>query len=226
MKNLCYLLLLISSVTFAQEIDFNKRPHLETKATYTMEVAPDKITLGITLSETDSKGKVSLETLENKLQNVLRKNDIDIKTQLVLDDVSSDYQKYLLKKTDVEKEKTYQLILHDAVTTGAVLKDLEAEGIANIRLLKTEYEKEEELKITLRGKAVAKAKKQAEAMVGALDQKLGKAIYISDTSVNIGYYRTNYATNSVQLNENTNAPDVNFESIEVQASVTVYFELE
>lgn len=225
MKKLCYLLLFISSITFAQEIDYNKRPHLETKATYTMEVAPDKITLGITLSETDSKGKVSLETLENKLQKVLRKNNIDIKTQLVLDDVSSGYQKYLLKKTDVEKEKTYQLILHDAVTTGAVLKDLEAEGIANIRLLKTEYEKEEELKITLRGKAVAKAKKQAEAMVGALDQKLGKAIYMSDLETHFGYttMRSNMALNSKM---ESNSPDVNFESIWVQASVTVYFELE
>ncbi|PCJ96105.1 MAG: SIMPL domain-containing protein [Flavobacteriaceae bacterium] len=230
MKNiLLTLLLLVTTLSFSQETDYAKIPQLQTKTTFTTEVSPDKIVLSIVLSENNTRGKVSLEELEKRLQLVLKQNKIDLKKQLTLTDLSSNFQDYFLKKTDVQKTKNYHLQLGDAMTAGKVLRGLANQDISNVRLLKTEYSKIEELKIELRGKAVLKARKQAESMVKSLDQELGPAIYISDLET---YFSGGYKSRAAGLNvanysmESMESDlDVSFEKIRVDATVTVYFAL-
>lgn len=221
--------LLISALTFGQQMDYSKVAQLQTKATYTQEVYADKITLSITLAEANTKGKVSVEKLEQRLKKTLLDNNIDLKTQLTLSNMGSNFRDYFLRKTDVQKVKNYELELYDAVTAGNILKGLESQDISNVRLLKTEYSKLEELKVELKGKAVEKAKKQAEEMLKPLDQVLGPAIFVSDlqTEVYPMMRATNSRFNANLSNEaNSNSPlDVNFDKIKVEATVTVYFRL-
>ncbi|MFI2741493.1 SIMPL domain-containing protein [Zhouia sp. PK063] len=225
-----YVALLITSISFSQEVDFTKIPQLQTKATYTTSVSPDLITLSITLSEVNTKGKVSVEELENKMKKVLLANEIDLQKQLTLTDLSSNFKDYFLKKTDIQKTKNYQLQVYSAVTAGNVLKGLESQEISNVQLLKTAYSKLEELKIELKGKAVEKAKKQAQEMVKSLHQTLGSAIYISDLQTNISGFLNNKVKGLNVIGYAENQSDdqlqVAFDKIVVDATVSVYFKLE
>ena len=109
MKTLnCYLLVIffgINFYAFSQDIDYTKIPQVQTKATYTMEVQPDKITLSITLSENNTKGKVTVENLEKKMLEILHSNNIEISKKLTLKDLSSNFQSYFLKGTEIQKIK-------------------------------------------------------------------------------------------------------------------------
>ncbi|MCO6176239.1 SIMPL domain-containing protein [Flavobacterium sp. NRK F10] len=228
MKNLFFILLFIPLVSLAQVNDFTKTPQLQTKATYTTEVIPDKITLSITLAEQNTKGKVSVEELEKRMEKVLLENNVDIQKQLTLKDISSNFKDYFLKKTDIQKTKNYQLEIFDAVSAGTILKELESQEISNVELLKTEYSKIEELKIELKGKAILKAKKQAEEMVKNLNQELGPAIYISDLETNIFGRASGLnvrGLNSISNQINGDDLDISFDKIRIEATVTVYFAL-
>jgi uncharacterized protein YggE len=223
------LFLLVTSISLGQDINLQNIPQLQTIATYTQEVYADKIILSIALSEADTKGKISVEELEQRMKKVLLDNGIDIKKQLTLTNMASDFRDYFLKKTDVQKVKNYELVIFDALTAGKILKGLEKKEISNVRLLKTEYSKLEELKIELKGKAVLKAKRQAEEMLKNLDQELGPAIFISDMQTKMYPMRASLNTLVTYNGENDSnkneSLDVNFDKIKVESTITVYFKL-
>lgn len=228
MKKLILFLTLTTTISFAQEKNYQNIPQIQTTATFTQEVTPDKIILSITLSESNTNGKVSMNELEKKLKDVLLSNNIDLAKQLTLTDLSSNFKDYFIKKTDIHKVKNYELTVHNAVTASKVLKGLEEENISNVQLIKTEYSKIEELKIELKGKAVLKAKRQAQEIVSQLNQKLGPAIYISDMQT---YYPENhrkimFAANAISKNESSDELEIDFNKISISATLTVYFKLE
>ncbi|WP_246615778.1 SIMPL domain-containing protein [Aquimarina litoralis] len=237
-KYIIVLLVLLSILGFSQEKDFSRIPQIQTKATYTTEVAPDKIVLSILLKESNTRGKVSVEELEKRLEMVLQSNDIDIQSQLRLVTLSSNFRSFFLKKTDVYKSKSYELELKDLKLVGKILRDLESQKISNVDLSKTEYTKLEELKIELKSKAVLKAKKQAEEMAKALNQSIGKAIFISDVESNINAYQRGVNGLNVrrysaarmaaayEVNRAEAELEVEFDKIKVAATVTVHFRLE
>ncbi|GAB5399911.1 MAG: hypothetical protein Aureis2KO_14960 [Aureisphaera sp.] len=225
------LLLLLVFVTFSaysQEHNFLEKPYLQTTATYTTEVVPDQIYLSIIISEKDTKGKIPVEELENRMMIKLKALGINTQEQLSLSDLSSDFRKYLLKKKDVLKDKSYLLLVNDANTAGKVLKELEMISISNVNLQKVDYSKMEELKIELRGKAVAKAKRQAESLLNPLGQVVGKAVFISDNNPEINSRRVRlsasnsfYAVPPMDFTD----PSTDFERIKIQSEVTVFFEI-
>ena len=234
MKKLVIITFLTFSLfIYSQDRDYTKIPQIQSKATYTTEVQPDKITLSITLAESNSKGKISVEQLEIKLLDVLKLNQIDISKNLTLKDLSSNFQSYFLKRTEVVKSKNYNLEINSAKVAGKILKELSENDISNVKLLKTEYSKLEELKIELKGKAVEKAKRQAEEMVKSLDKKVGSVIFIADSDANISNYLSGRVSglnirgaNSISnYDAESETADVSFDNIKIEVTVMVYFEL-
>lgn len=230
MRNSLFFLfcLSFSTIIFSQTQNFLDKPYLETSAIFTTEVTPDNIYLTILITEIDTKGKVSVEVLEKQMTNKLNGLGIDTKKQLKLIDLTSDFKKSLLRKTDVLKNKEYSLIVHDAMMASKVIKVLEQVNISNIRLTKTEYSKLEELKIELKGKAVEKAKRQATAMLAPLNQTVGKAIFISDSNTNVlRYLGSNSALNTLNTSNYTDfeSDKIEINKRKVQVEVTVFFEI-
>jgi uncharacterized protein YggE len=170
----------ISGTVFPQTKNFIDLPYIETSASADTLIVPDRIYLSIILTEKDTKGKISLEELEQKMIEKLAETGIDLSKQLEISDLSSNYKKYALKRKDILKAKTYSLLVYDAKTAMKVLLELEKEEISNISLEKTEHSQFENLKLELKNKAVYKAKKNALYMAEVLNQKVGNAIYISD----------------------------------------------
>lgn len=230
-NNFLVLLFLTCSTTtiLAQHLDYTKVPQIQTKATYTAEVQPDKITLSIVLSENNSKGKILVEDLEKKMFQILNDNKIDVTKQLTLKDLSSNFQNYFLKKTDVLKTKNYNLEVSSASVAGKILKELAENDISNVKLLKTEYSKLEEFKISLKSKAVEKAKKQADEMVLSLDKKVGSVLFISDVEFSTNFLQSKaYGLNIASTNgyfKEEEASEIYFDNIRVETTIIVYFEL-
>jgi len=220
------LLTFVTLQSFSQTKNFIDQPYLETTAVIDTLVVPDRIYLSITITEADTKGKVSVEELENRMNKKLIALGIDTKKQLFLTDAASNFKRYFLKSKDVLKDKSYSLMVYDAVTAGKVLVGLESIEISNVQLTKTEYSKMDQLQLQLKEKVVAKAKVQAESLLKPLNQKLGKAIYIADTNYNV--YRTEMADFKVRnMAAQESAPiDIDFEKIRVESRINITFAIE
>jgi len=231
MKKISFILLLtfMTIQSYSQTKNFIDKPYITTIATVDTLVVPDKIYLSILITEKDTRGKVSVEELENRMNTKLIDLGIDTKKQLSLSDVASNFKNYLLRKKDVLKNKAYTLLVFDAETAGKVMVALESIEISNVQLDKTEYSKIEQLKIELRQKAVSKAITQAKFMLEPLDQNLGKAIFISDTYS--GYSRAQGNVSDIRIYSSINKEQydpiaIEFEKIEIKSTITVNFEIE
>lgn len=212
----------------AQSKNFLDVPYLETSAKVDTLVSPDKIYLSITIQEKDSKGRKSVEEQENKMAQSLKNLGIDIDEQLTIKDLASNYKKYFLRSKEVLKSKQYSLLVYDGLTAGKVMAALEDLDIANTYLEKTEYSKMDELELTLKTRAVKKAKRKAQALTEPLGQKVGMAIHIVDNSQPY-YPRYNQPRMEMKAMTMDAAPaeplDIGFEKIRVESMVSVKFQL-
>lgn len=221
--------LLLSISAPAQSKNFLDQPYLETSAQADTLVIPDRIYLGIVLQESDTKGRVTLEQLEQRMAQRLKAIGIDLEKQLAVSDLSSDFQKYFLRKQEVLKDKAFELLVYDAATAGRVLYELEQLGIANVQLNRTEYAALDALQLTLKSQAMIRARQQAQSMTAAIGQSLGKAVYISDSG---SYYPVapapRMAVYADMADEKSGYQPIEgeFQKIRVEASVQVKFLLD
>lgn len=232
MKNLLSIIALcIVSFVFSQTKNFIDQPYLETSAEADTLVIPDRIYLKITISENDTKNKKSVEELENIMVQKLKNLGIDTNKQLLMNDLASNYKKYILKTSDVMKTKSYDLLVFDGLTAGKVIQELENEDISNIQLLKTQHSQEEKILADLKKRAIIKAKKNANNIANAIGQKAGNAIFISDSKINLNlnsnaFLNTSFGYNAPKQKEEFEPADLNFRKIGFSASLSATFKLE
>ena len=232
MKNfLSIIALCIASFVFSQTKNFIDQPYLETSAEADTLVIPDRIYLKITISENDTKNKKSVEELENIMVQKLKNLGIDTNKQLLMNNLASNYKKYVLKTSDVMKTKSYDLLVFDGLTAGKVIQELENEDISNIQLLKTQHSQEEKILADLKKRAIIKAKKNANNIANAIGQKVGNAIFISDSKINLNlnsnaFLNTSFGYNAPKQKEEFEPADLNFRKIGFSASLSATFKLE
>ncbi len=212
----------------SQQKNFIDQPYIEVKGSADTLVTPDLLYMDITISEEDSKGRSSVEELEKQMLSELEKLSIDLEKQLFVADASSNFKSYFLSGQKVLKTKHYNLLVYKASTLGEVLKRLQSIGIANINLGKTEYSKIDDLQTHVKAKAVQGAKLSAEAMTKALDQKLGKAIYISESNSYVYPLQAKFSSLQVRGMSSTEevTPELSFNQIEIKSEVLVRFILD
>ena len=167
---------------FSAQREFLDQPYIEVEAEADTLVVPDRIYVSITLNEADSKNKKSVEEQEKQLETILKKLKINTDKDLSVLGYSSDFKKYFLKGQSILKTKKYSLLVRDAYTLGNVLISLEEVGISNTEVEKVEYSKSKELLLELKSEAVKRSRITADKLVKPLNQKAGKALYISDTN--------------------------------------------
>ena len=167
---------------FSAQKNFLDQPYIEVSASVDTLVVPDKIYVSITLNEADSKNKKSVEEQEKQLETILKKLKINTDKDLSVLGYSSDFKKYFLKGQNILKTKKYSLLVRDAYTLGNVIISLEEAGISNTEVEKVEYSKYKELLLELKSEAVKRSRITADKLVKPLNQKAGKALYISDTN--------------------------------------------
>ena len=217
--------LLLSAHLFAQEKNFIDQPYLEVNGRAEMEVAPDEIYVRITINEQDSKGKVTVLQQEKDMVRRLKDLGIDVEKKLVVQDMSSD----LFKRKDVSTSKTYQLEVNSATQLAHVFQALQAVGISDASIERTDVSNMDELRQQVRAAAAKDAQQNAQVLASALGQKAGKALFVQDYSYSARPYANIMMAKSAVMDmaaEATAAPTLEFEKIKIEHSVMVRFVLE
>lgn len=237
MRHLLFtLLFLSSSMLIAQpaEKNFIDQNYIEVTGRAEMEIMPDDIYIKILINEKDFKGK-ALVDIEKSMYDKLNELGFDISKDLAIKDLISNFQYYWFIKADVQLSKEYQLLTHDAKTTGRVFIELQKLGISNASISKVENSKITEYRKEVKIAAIKAAQEKAKALALAINQDIGRAIYVLEVETNNrtlagsvasvsniairGYSSSNiYGSRAPE-------PDIEFEKIKLEYNIIVRFEL-
>lgn len=234
MKKIFVLIAIFTSITaFSQEKNFIDKPYLEVQGKADTLVTPNRIYIDVLISEKDTKGKKSVEDLENEMLTKLKSLGIDTEKNVTMQDMMSNYKKYFLKQTDIQKAKSYSILVYDAKITAKVFIGLEEVGISNISIDKLEHSEEKKIQLVINSKAMENAKANALSFTKPLGQNIGKALFINQTK-NIAYRGSvdqirirgaaeakKYDMRAQDYNEN-----IEFEKIKISSEIGVRFALE
>lgn len=222
-------LLTITIIMNSQSKNFIDLPHIEVSGHADTFVTPDMIFIKITLSEKDTKGKMSLDELEKRMVLSLQSLEIDVEKNLKISDILSNYRTHLIKKKDIILTKEYILKVKNAETASKVFILLEDLDISNTSVYKLDHSEIDNIKNLCRTKAVIDAHKKAIALTSPLSQTIGNAIFISDldmipmnpfegvvAGINVQNYRPREASK-------VEVPKIEFEKIKVSSDVRVTF---
>lgn len=203
---------------------FIDKPYIEVIGTAEQEVIPDEIYLKIVLQEKDSKGKSTVESQEKAMITALQQAEIEVEKQLRIQDAASDLKTYWLKGNTVVTRREYVLLLPDAGKLDKVFRELERLEISNVSVQKVSHSRLKEFRLQVKVAAIQAARQKAEQLAGAIQQRIGHAIYIQEMEWEPRPYFSNVAVRAVE-NVAGEGGNVEFEKIRLQASVRVCFEL-
>ena len=181
-KKLAFAFLFISTLSFSQNVgkNFIDQPYIEVTGQIETEVIPNEIYLSIVLNENDKKGKVSIEEQENQMITILKALNIDVEKNFSILDFDGFYKRKFLGENEVTKTKYYQLIVNDGETLGKVYQSLDRIDISNISITKTSHSNIEKITRETKLEALKIAKQKAEDYATAINQSLGKALFIQE----------------------------------------------
>ena len=170
--------------TFAQ---IDERPYIMQNSTCEQKVTPDELFMSITINEKENKGKKSVEQLQQAMIKALETLGINVEEALSLNYMGSEITYSTFKRNITPRTSaTYMLKLGSAATMQRVIAALEAEGITNIQLMRTNYTKENEIYKELAAKAMKSAKEEAANLAEAIGQSIGPALTISSNKYSSG----------------------------------------
>ena len=235
------LLLSISIDGFAQTgvKNFIDQNYIEVTGKAELNILPDMIYLKIVLYDKNNKDKLTLPEIERKMISKLLEIGIDVNKDLSLLDFVSNLKSHLLKTNSVVLTKQYQLIVRDAKSLQKVFFEFQELGISDVSIVKLEHSEIERYRKEAKVFAVKAAKEKAEMLVIALNQKIGKAIFVQEQADNLRNITLNElrvpssnliirGTSSLPTSP-SNVPeetDIEFETIKVESTFLVRFALE
>lgn len=225
------LALIMSQFIFAQNgtKNFIDQNYIELSGKAEIEIVPDEIYLNIELKETDTKNKVSVDQMETKMFKAFKKLGLNLEKQVKVLDFSSNFHSYWLKKKDVMKSKSFQVIVNDTQTLSNLFSSLEKIGISNITIEKVDHSKMDDFKKEVKVKAIKNAKENAELLTSALGQEIGKAIFIGQGYSN--NYQSRPRTKNMMVRGMATmemqdaASQIEFQKIKLEHNIMVRFEL-
>ena len=224
--------LIFSLVMFSQEKNFIDKPYIEVEGKADTLVTPNRIYIDVLILEKDTKGKESVEDLEKKMFDRLTEIGIDVKKDVVMKDMISSFKKYFLKTTDIQKSKSYSILVYDATQTTNVYIGLEEIGLSNVTIEKTEHSDFDNIQLMVNSKAIKNAKASAESYLNPIGQKSGKVLfigYIQSTNLLQGNAAGIYVRGASSIksysNKNYISP-IEFEKIKISTEIGVRFAIE
>lgn len=183
--NIIIALLLFTTVSFAQNTkNFIDQPYIEVTGQFETEIVPNEIYLRIELNENDKKGRVSIEQQENQMIAILKSLEIDLDKNFSVLDFNGYYKRKFLADDKVTKKKSYQLIINDGETLGKIYQALDRIDVSNIYITKTSHSDIEKIRRDTKLKALKAAKEKADNYAKAIEQTIGKALFIQEQTPN------------------------------------------
>lgn len=225
-KSILILSILISPFfSFSQNgpKNFIDQPFIEITGTSEIEITPDEIYVKITLNENDKRGNKSIEELEKGMISKLKSIGVDVDNCLTILDFDGYYQRKFLSESKVVNRKSYQLVVNSGKSLGDVYQVLDTLKISNVSIVKTSHSEIEKIKRNIKINALKVAKEKATDYCIALDQTLGKAIYISENQITHYNNTSNIAYSNNDYKLRKESYDLGFSKINLKAAVNVKF---
>ena len=200
-------------------------PTVSVNGSSIIRTTPDEIYLSITLDESDTKGRLSIEEQRRKMFSALKKAGVDAEKQLFVQDMSSSY----FRRSRSLSATQYELKLTSADAVRKVFDALDEAGITNVNVTRTSHSNLEGLRSEARKKAMQDAQQRARELAEAVGQSIGACYEISDYTTSVQpVYRKNMLMTTARAMDAAVAeaePDVQFEQIEINYSVSAKFYL-
>lgn len=228
MKKSIFLLLTIFVTNMnAQESKFT--PQIAVTGEGKVTVQPDQAVINFGVQNTGKDAaevKKMNDEIVDKVMKFIKKFGIpstDVQTTNVSLHKSYDYDK---KKHNFQASQSIIITLKELKKYDELMMGLVDNGINNISNVEFKSSKIEEHKVTARKQAVLDAKKKAEDFATALNQKVGKAIVITDNSQPI--YQPPMYRNMMMKAEAMDASQETLAigQIEITTNVSVTFQLD
>lgn len=220
--------LLISTFAFCQvgEKNFIDQNYIEVTGKAEMEITPDMIYIKILISEKDTKNKITVTELEKLMIQRLSDIGVDVKKDLLIKDMASNFKSSLLSRKEIILSKEYQVLIHDGKTASQLFTEMEKIDISNVSIEKLDHSKMEQFRRDVKVNAVKVAKEKAEALTTAIGQGIGRAIYIQELDNFYGYPQvSNRVMNYSNINSAESLTDIDFEKLHIEYSIMCRFEL-
>ena len=193
-------------------------------------VVPDEIYVRIVINESEMKLKKNVEEMEQDMIRSLRSLGVDTEKDLKIDNMSSNFKDYFLKKGQARTSAAYQLKVNSAAMLGKVYQAMESVGISNLTITKLSHSKIKDFQKEVRIEAIRDAREVATELTGAIGQKIGRAVNIIDYN-NDFYIPAPQARSDMMYAkaaggaENFYETELDFNEIKLSYSVTVKFAL-
>lgn len=147
------------------------------------KVTPDKFTIAITISETDTKGRISLDEQERSIIKSLKSAGFDTEEALRL---KNNYSSYMRRGALATRD--YELVVHGAERLSVALAALEELNLHSVSLSRATCTNLDAIREELRREAMRDAKRNAEVLAEAIEQEIGTCTYIHDYNSNGDVY--------------------------------------
>jgi len=221
------LLLSIAANAQFEGKNFIDQNYIEVNGKAELEVVPDEIYIKILLNEGDSKNKITVSDLENKMVQKLEEIGINISKELLIKDMTSNFKFYFLGKDQIFLSKEYQLMVTTGKMAGRVFVEMEKLGISNISIDRLDNSKIEEYRNEVKVNAIKAAKNKAELLAVAVNQSIGRAIYIQEQEM---YQPMMVMSNTMMVKGSASMDreaelDIDFEKIKLEYTILCRFEL-
>lgn len=236
MKKIILIFIMILPLTAFSQIgtkNYIDQNFIEVTGKAEMEIIPNEIYLKIIIDEKDFNGKKQLEEIEKLMIGKLTEIGIDISEKLAIKDMVSNFKNYWLKASKIHSIREYQLEVNDAKTAGLVFQGLESLGISNISIDRIEHSEIQKFKKEVKIQAIKAARDKASSLANAINQNIGKAIYIQE--IENPFYKAlegrvaglsnivvHGYSDKMELGKN---PEIEFEKIKLEYSILCKFEL-
>jgi len=225
------LILITLFVTMSQAQDQKQIPQVSVSGEGKIKVKPDQVEINFGVENLGKDAKEVKKLNDEKVDKVvkfIKKFGIastDFQTTNVSLNRNYDYDK---KKYNYQASQNICILLKDISKYDELMMGLVDNGINNIGNIQFKSSKIEEHKAEARKAAMRDAKKKAEDYVSVLGQKVGKALLITDNSVNYYPPQPMYKAAMMEMADGSGAQQETLAvgEIEVNSNVSVSFVLE
>jgi len=198
-------------------------------------ITPNEFTFKITLFERiENKQKLTIEMQEAKLKEELTNLGVDVQKDLTIFDLTSVY--ISRKKTkDTLGSKDYRLKLRDLAKIEKLQEIADRLNISSLDLIESTHSELTTFRKETKMEAIRAAKAKAEYMLGAIGEKVGKAVFIQEVPEEneprpFGYtnlaVNSNATSNGITANSQDSTSTLTFSKIKLRYAVVARFEIE
>ncbi len=228
-----FLLLLASMTSFCvcaqSPTESITQPHVEVNGFAEMEVVPDEIYIQFQIKEYEKDRELrTIDMQEKELNTALQAAGLNM-TEINVSDFESNYVRVEWGRKEYRQEKKYFFKVKTLQETAKIFEVFENLEMRNAYITRVDHSMRKTYENDMRIAATKNAKTRANEMLLAIDQKVGKALFVREMNTAVpSSANTVYASdrNEYEMSSFKGGAIVQYQKIKISASVHARFVIE